>query len=92
MLLAIYNIFTVGLYTFPDILFVLQENALDNAALEQSVFIDHVEQKSVNHLALPPPLPTHPRLLTNEEYPGPYNFEVDLDPNGTKNPWIVSVN
>lgn len=31
-----------------------------------------------------------PRVLSDEEYPGPLNFEVQLDPCGSKNPWVVS--
>lgn len=71
---------------------VFQEHGLDNVALEQTVFIDHIEEKHVSDLPQQPILPAHPRTLTNEEYPGPHNFEVDLDPNGSKNPWVVSVN
>lgn len=29
-------------------------------------------------------------VLSNEEYAGPYNFEVSIYPNGVKNPWVVS--
>lgn len=30
-------------------------------------------------------------VLSDEEYAGPYNFEVTVCPNGTKNPWVVSL-
>ncbi|XP_018576453.1 cellular tumor antigen p53 [Anoplophora glabripennis] len=29
-------------------------------------------------------------ILSNEEYPGPFEFEVDICPNGSKNPWVYS--
>lgn len=31
-----------------------------------------------------------PLVLSSEEYAGPLNFEVLLDPNGAKQPWVVS--
>nr|CAH7760946.1 unnamed protein product [Callosobruchus chinensis] len=37
------------------------------------------------------PAPVAENVLTNEEYTGPYNFEVLIDPNGSKNAWVYSV-
>ncbi|VEN41505.1 unnamed protein product, partial [Callosobruchus maculatus] len=37
------------------------------------------------------PAPAVEHVLTNEEYTGPFNFEVLIDPNGSKNAWVYSV-
>lgn len=34
--------------------------------------------------------PVQNNVPSNEEYSGPYDFEVEIYPNGTKNPWVVS--
>lgn len=35
--------------------------------------------------------PVISNILSNEEYPGPFEFEVDICPNGSKNPWVYSL-
>lgn len=35
--------------------------------------------------------PVISNILSNEEYPGPFEFEVDICPNGSKNPWVVRI-
>lgn len=38
----------------------------------------------------PPPIDI-PAIISNDEYSGPYDFEVSIDPNYcNKNPWVVS--
>ncbi|KAF2884291.1 hypothetical protein ILUMI_21883 [Ignelater luminosus] len=36
----------------------------------------------------PPAVP--PSVLSNEDYEGPFRFEVFIDPHGSKNPWVYS--
>lgn len=44
----------------------------------------------IDEIPLIPKPAAIPRVLSDEEYPGPLNFEVHLDPCGSKNPWVVS--
>jgi len=37
-----------------------------------------------------PPLAIAPSVITNEEYAGPLNFEVMIDPHHSKTPWVYS--
>ncbi|XP_072382329.1 cellular tumor antigen p53 isoform X1 [Diabrotica undecimpunctata] len=43
--------------------------------------------KNEEILKIPKPVTT---VLSNEEYEGPFNFEVDIIPNGSKNGWFFS--
>lgn len=62
------------------------ENIPPNYGLKQEILDSNLgNQGDCTHTA------AIPRVLSTEEYPGPLNFEVTLDPLGSKNPWVVSV-
>ncbi|XP_056640461.1 tumor protein p73 isoform X1 [Diorhabda carinulata] len=52
---------------------------------DTTILIDNMEQ--YQDIKIPRPINTIP---SNEEYSGPFEFEVDVIPNGAKNAWVYS--
>ncbi|XP_044756672.1 cellular tumor antigen p53 [Coccinella septempunctata] len=58
--------------------------------LKQEIFNDLSLPSNVSYQQELPPVYTVPLKVCNEEYAGPYNFDVSIIPNGSKNPWVYS--
>lgn len=67
-----------------------QLDSEESLNLKQEMFSDLPLQPMPSFQHQLPPVFTTPLKICNEEYSGPYNFEVSIIPNGTKNPWVVS--
>ncbi|KAJ8911604.1 hypothetical protein NQ315_015938 [Exocentrus adspersus] len=85
---------------FRDLSDIGDVNAMVNIFNENTASINdesgYTDEKDFKEESLFMSTPEHvmspviSNILSNEEYPGPFEFEVDICPNGSKNPWVYS--
>ncbi|KAK4882095.1 hypothetical protein RN001_005414 [Aquatica leii] len=71
-------------------------SAIDNTLVDDSshskIFIEKFEPESGVPFPSPelPIAPAQPSIIINEDYPGPYDFEISLKPQAGNNTWVYS--